>query len=302
MSRFIQLLVFSLLLAMTASSARAAIHVVACEPEWAALAEELGGDDVSVKSATTALQDVHHIQARPSLIAMLRRADLLVCTGAGLEVGWLPLLQRRANNSRVQVGAKGYLEVSRSVNLLERPARIDRSEGDVHAQGNPHLQLDPRNFLPIATALTERLAEIDPGHKDDYQARLEDFRTRWNAAILQWQGRAAPLKGMRTVVHHKGWAYLNHWLGLDEVGTLEPKPGVPPSSAHLSQLLAELSQRPAQVIIRSPYQSDRASEWLAERTDIPAIVLPTTVGGDDEATNLFTLYDDIIQRLLAVQS
>ena len=302
MSKFIRLLVLFLILSGAASGGRAAIKVVACEPEWAALAEELGGDAVSVKSATTGLQDVHHIQARPSLIAMLRRADLLICTGAGLETGWLPLLQRRANNSRVQVGATGYLEASNYVQLLERPARIDRSQGDVHAQGNPHIQLDPRNLLPVASALTERLVAIDPQHEDDYRARLEAFNVRWNEAIKRWQTRAAPLRGMPIVVHHNAWVYLNHWLGLDTVGTLEPKPGVPPSSAHLSQLLKALSQHPAQVIIRSPYQSERASEWLAERTDIPAIVLPSTVGGSDEATDLFTLYDDIIQRLLGVHS
>lgn len=290
------------LLYVLAAGAHAAVEVFACEPEWAALVQELGGGHVNTRSATTAQQDVHHIQARPSLIAGLRRADLLVCTGAGLEEGWLPVLQRRANNPRVQVGADGYLEVADHVPLLDRPARLDRAEGDIHPRGNPHVQLDPRNIGHIAKVVTERLAVIDPVHTDAYRARLVDFSARWDQAIAQWQERARPLRGVAVVVHHNAWVYLEHWLGLEVVGTLEPKPGIPPSSSDLSRLLSQLEQRPARMVIRSAYQPPRASEWLSQRAGIPAVLLPSTVGGTEEAQDLFGLFDDIIRRLLEAAS
>ena len=286
------------LLFALATGAHAAIEVFTCEPEWAALVEELGGGHVNTRSATTAQQDVHHIQARPSLIAGLRRADLLVCTGAGLEAGWLPVLQRRANNPLVQVGAVGYLEVADYVPLLDRPTHLDRAEGDIHPGGNPHVQLDPRNIGHIAEVVTDRLAVIDPAHGDDYRTRFADFSRRWNEAIAQWQERARPLRGVAVVVHHNAWVYLEHWLGLEVVGTLEPKPGIPPSSSDLSRLLSQLEQRPARMVIRSAYQPARASEWLSQRTGMPAVLLPSTVGGTKAAQDLFGLFDDIIGRLL----
>ena len=292
----------AVMLSSVIASAHAAIEVFACEAEWAALARELGGKHVKVSSATTALQDVHHIQARPSLIARLRRADLLVCTGAGLEEGWLPVLRRRANNPRVQVGATGYLELANHVRLRDVPARVDRAQGDVHPRGNPHIQLDPRNIGRVAEVVTERLAVLDSAHAEDFRAGLASFSKRWEDAIARWEALAEPLKGMPVVVHHNAWVYLQHWLGLEVVGTLEPKSGIPPSSTHLSQLLAQLEQRPARVIIRSAYQSPRASEWLSQRAGIPAVVLSTTVGGSEATQNLFGLFDDIINRLLEVAS
>jgi zinc/manganese transport system substrate-binding protein len=286
------------LLCAVSTSVRAEIDVFTCEPEWAALAGEVGGEHVNASSATTAMQDVHHIQARPSLIAKLRKADLLICTGAGLEEGWLPVLQRRANNPRVRTGAVGYLEAAQYVDLLDRPARVDRSEGDIHPQGNPHIQLDPRNILSIAEAITDRLATIDPTNAEDYRAGLEEFGNRWKEAIQQWEMHAKPLKGVPVVVHHNSWVYLQNWLGFEVVGILEPKPGIPPSSTHLTQLLNQLDQRPARMVIRSVYQNARASDWLSQRAGIPAVLLPSTVGGSEAAGDLFGFFRDIIQRML----
>jgi zinc/manganese transport system substrate-binding protein len=296
------LLLAGMFLHAATASVHAAIEAFACEPEWAALVEELGGDRVKTSSATTALQDVHHIQARPSLIARLRRADLLICTGAGLEESWLPLLQRRANNPRVRVGTTGYLEVSNHVQLRDRPTRVDRAEGDIHPQGNPHIQLDPHNIQRIAAVATERLVALDPAHGEDYRTNLPNFTKRWQQAIERWEAQAARLRGTPVVVHHNAWVYLEHWLGLEVVGTLEPKPGIPPSSTHLSQLLAQLERRPARMVIRAAYQSPRASQWLAQRAGIPAVVLPSTVGGSEAAQDLFRLFDDIIRRLLEAVS
>ncbi len=293
-------LLMGLCLLLAGQVVQAQVKVFACEPEWAALAGEIGGEQIKAYSATTGLQDVHHIEARPSLIARLRQADLLICTGAGLESGWLPVLQRRANNPRVQTGSPGYMEMASYVNLLDRPALVDRAAGDVHAGGNPHIQLDPRNFIVIAKALAQRFTEIDPQHTKDYESGLASFLERWQAALARWDAQAQPLQGMPIVVHHSSWPYLSRWLGLQRVATLEPKPGVPPSSAHLSKLLGQLQNNPAAVIIRSPYQSARPAEWLSERAEIPAMELPSTVGGNDAANDLFGLFDDIVQQLLSV--
>lgn len=253
-------------------------------------------------AATTAQQDPHYIQARPSLIARMRRADLVVCTGAELEIGWLPVLLRRGGNPRVQPGGDGYFEAANYVPMLEVPERLDRAEGDIHPGGNPHIQLDPHNIERVAPALSQRLAKLDPAHAADYRQRLDDFMQRWQAAIQRWEKEAEPLKGMPIVVHHKSWVYLNHWLGLNEVGTLEPKPGVPPTSGHLAELLETLKVTPARAVIRAPYQDARPSEWLSKQ--VPGLVvleLPYTVGGNAQASDLFGLFDSTIKLLNSAQ-
>ncbi len=278
--------------------ALAALNVMACEPEWGALSRELGGDKVSIYVATTALQDPHHIEARPSLIARARSADLMVCTGAELEVGWMPLLQTQSGNPKIQLGQPGYFEAAPNVLMLEIPARLDRSMGDVHPQGNPHVHMDPRNVAKIAAALSERMAVLDPAEAEYYRARAKSFNERWQQAIARWEKEAAPLKGLPLVVYHKDMSYFIAWLGLREVGSLEPKPGVPPTTSHLSELLDRLAKTPAKVVIRSAYNDPRAGEWLAERAKIPSVVVPYTVGGSDQAKDLFSLFDDTIARLL----
>jgi len=283
-------------------TASAGIRAFACEPEWGALLEELGGEYVAVYTATTALQDVHHIQARPSLIAQVRRADLVVCTGAELEVGWLPVLLRRANNPKVQPGTSGYLEAADYVTLLEKPERLDRALGDVHAQGNPHLHLNPHNILKVARGVTSKMEKIDPANAETYKERHADFERRWTAAISRWKAQAETARGMPIVVHHRSWVYLNDWLGLQELAALEPQPGVPPTSGHLKELLVQMQSRPARMIIRAPYVSERASKWLSKRTGIPAIVLPYTVGGNEAAMDLFSLFDNTVAQLIKYSS
>jgi zinc/manganese transport system substrate-binding protein len=276
----------------------AALNVFACEPEWAALARELGGSDVKVYAATTALQDPHRIEARPSLIAQMRRADLVVCTGAELEAGWLPLLLRDSGNARVQPGRPGYFEATQFVELLEKPARVDRSGGDVHAAGNPHIHTDPRNIARVAAALSARLAEIDPAHAGAHRSRGADFAVRWQTAIDAWQRKAAPLRDVPVAVHHKSFSYLLAWLGMREVAMLEPKPGIEPSVAQLSRISAQLQTTPARMVLRAAYHSPRPAEWLAQRNGIPVVVLPYTVGGNAAAIDLFGLFDDTVERLL----
>lgn len=284
---------------LLALPAHATVNVLACEPEWAALATELGGDKVKATSATTALQDPHHIEARPSLISRARNADLLVCTGLELETGWLPILLQQSGNAKILPGQPGYLEAGTLVNRLEVPTRLDRADGDVHAAGNPHIQQDPRNIARVAEVLAQRLAQVDAASAGYYQSRYKDFAARWSTAMQKWEQQAAPLKGIAIVEHHKNMEYLLNWLGMRAVGTLEPKPGVEPSAAHLSELASQLQRQPAKMVIRAAYQDERASQWLAEHARIPAVVVPFTVGGDDRAKDLFSLFDDTVQRLLA---
>src|SRR5258706_11576961 len=181
----------------------AALNIFACQPEWAALAQELGGDKASVFSATTAFQDSHRIEARPSLIARARNADLLICSGSELEVGWLPLLLIQSGNSRIRPGSPGFLEASQFVVRLEVPRVVDRALGDIHPAGNPHVHLDPRNIARIGQVITERLIEIDRANADEYRKRADAFRQRWDSAIDRWTRQAAPLKGVPVVVYHR---------------------------------------------------------------------------------------------------
>lgn len=288
-----------LLAALFANSAsQAALNVLACEPEWGALVAELAGDKAHLNVATTPRQDPHHIEARPSLIARARNADLLVCNGAELEIGWLPLLQRESGNSRIQPGQPGWFEAAQHVELIERPETLDRSAGDVHAAGNPHFHVDPRNILPVAEALAARLAALDAANAAHYISRLADFRQRWQAAIARWEQRAAPLKGVPVAVQHKNWGYLLRWLDMKAVIDLEPKAGVEPSAAYLAEVVQRLKQTPARMVLRASYHSPRPAQWVAQHSGIAAVELPFTVGASSSAVDLFGLFDDIIERLL----
>jgi len=274
-----------------------ALEVFACEPEWASLVEELAGDKVTVTVATTAYQDPHRLQAKPSLIAAIRNADLLVCTGADLEIGWLPLLLRRAGNSSIQAGNPGYFMASDYVRKLEIPKNVDRSQGDIHPQGNPHVHLHPRNIQRVADAMAQRLTEVDPVNAATYEIRLADFQLRWSESVAQWETRASDLAELRIATHHRSFSYLVDWLDLNVVATLESKPGIPPSGAHLAALLETLSPNPPVVVVRTPYENEKPSLWLAERLSIPERILPYTIAGNDAVIDLFTLFDETLEIL-----
>jgi len=297
MKNIIRLL--SVLLATAGLPASAALKVLATTPDWGALTQELGGDQVNVYVATTAMQDVHRVEAKPSLVARARSADLVVATGAELEVGWLPVLIQESGNARVQPGAAGYFEAAPALRVLEVPSKLDRSMGDIHPQGNPHVQLDPHNIQAVAHALSARLAQLDPGKAEFYATRARDFDARWDAAIKRWESRAAPLKGAPVVVMHRDQAYLCHWLGLVEVASIEPKPGVPPTAAYLGALVGKLTTTPAKLILLNAYNDPKAANWLSERVHTPVVVLPYSVGGSPEAKDLFGLFDDTLNKLLA---
>ena len=299
MNRLITMCVLALCATALAAPAHAKLKVFSCEPEWASLLAELGGDELDVDVGTSALQDVHVVEAKPSLIAKVRRADLVVCTGADLEIGWLPQLVRQSGNPKIASGAGSFMAADQ-ITTLEKPSQLDRANGDVHPGGNPHFQMDPQRVLGIAKALAARLGELDGAHAATYQQRLADFTTRWTAAIPRWESKAEPLKGRNVVVHHNSWIYLTTWLGLHEIGSLEPKPGVPPTSAHLATLIDVTKNGRALAIIRAAYQDPKPASWLAERTGVPAVTLPFTVGGDAQSKDLFSFYESTIDKLLAV--
>ncbi len=295
--RMLTVAVSAALVFLLPAVSHAKISAFACEPEWAALLSELGGKQVSVYQATSPKQDPHRVEARPSLVARMRSADLVVCSGSDLEIGWLPVLLQSAGNSKVQPGQAGYFMASEFVERLDVPEKVDRSMGDVHPYGNPHVHLDPRNLAIIATALSQRLAEIDPDHAADYVDRNTSFQVKWSESIKRWEREATELKGLRIVTYHRDSAYLSHWLGMTMSMTIEPKPGIPPSANHLAKLLKELNAEPADLIVRMAYNEPKAPAWLHDRTGIPLAELPYTVGGTKQAKDLFTLFDDTIGRL-----
>jgi zinc/manganese transport system substrate-binding protein len=286
---------FGLLLLLPLSAG--ALEIFTCEPEWGSLARELAGNDANITIATTAFQDPHRLEAKPSLIAAIRDADLLICSGADLEVGWLPLLLRRSGNTQVRPGQPGYFLAADFVRKLELPDRIDRAEGDIHPQGNPHVHLNPHNIERIAKALAERLSKIDPARSSDYEKMYSDFRTRWESATANWETEAADLAGLRLVSHHRGFTYLADWLNLDITADVEPKPGIPPSASHLASLVEQLAPDPPAAIIRTPYTDAKASLWLSEKLGVPALQLPYTVGGGDTTDDLFGLFDETLKLL-----
>lgn len=287
-----------MLLTLAALPAQADLKVFATVPEWAALAREIGGDKVQVYAATTAFQDPHRIEAKPSLLAQARQANLVVAAGADLEIGWLPLVLRDSGNAAIQQSQTGYFEASAWVNRLEVPTVLDRAHGDVHAAGNPHVHLDPRNVLKVGEALTARMAELDPAQAATYRSGFKTFAGKWQVAMARWEKEAAPLRGVGVLVHHRSFVYLENWLGMRELGALEPKPGIEPTSGHLTGLLARQQTTPAKMVLRAAYQQDGPSLWIAGKAGIPAVLLPYTVGGTPEAKDLFGLFDDTLHRLL----
>jgi zinc/manganese transport system substrate-binding protein len=293
-------LILALVAAWLPIPALAALNVFACEPEWASLAREIGGERVSAFAATTARQDPHRVEARPSLIARMRTADLVVCSGSELEIGWLPLLLSQSGNSRIQPGTPGYLEASQFVPRLEIPTVVDRSLGDIHPGGNPHVHTDARNIAKVAAALADRLAQLDSAGAQDYKSRSASFLQRWQAAIERWERTGAALRGVPIIVYHKDFSYFIRWLGMREAGSLEPKPGIPPTPSHLAELVEQMKRNPAKVVVYSPYSDPKPAEFLSERTGIPVAMMPFTVGGTAGAGDLFGLFDDTIERLLRV--
>ena len=287
------------LMGMWMAGPAAAFTVFACEPEWAALTRVML-PDARVHVATHSLQDPHHIEARPALIAQLRQADMAVCTGASLEAGWLPKLLQRSGNAKVQ----DVLFASDHVNMIDpQPGAIGTPwAGDVHAEGNPHVHLDPRNLLLVANALAARLQVQIPAQKAAIEQRRAAFETRWKSQMTQWQQRAMPLRGRQVAAQHTTFGYLWDWLGIQQTADLEPKPGMSPTPGHLQRLLAGLQAKPPMAVVVAGYQDPRPGKWLTGQlgSSVPLLVLPATVSEDADAAGLVLWIDNMLNSLLGV--
>ena len=279
------------------SPAHAKINVFACEPEWAALAEEIGGEYVNVTVATNAHQDVHHIRAKPSLLAAMRKADLVFCSGASLEIGWLPILIKKAGGPDVQPETIGWLMASDYVEKLDVMEHVDRSMGHVHPEGNPHIHLNPNNISVVANVLAERLYLLDEANAQNYAQNLASFQNSWKALMVDWDANSKALKSQNVVVYHNAWAYLLKWLGLNSIASLEPKPGIPPTASHLEKVLQDIQGKSVSAILVAPYENEDAAQWLSQKSGIPVIHLPFTVGGTNEAGSLEGLFSETIRLL-----
>ena len=288
---------FGTLLAISNSQAQT---IFACEPEWAALTRVLL-PQARLHVATHARQDPHHIEARPALIAQLRSADAALCTGASLESGWLPTLQQRAGNPRVQNGAPGLFFAASTVKLMDaRPgAGGNPFAGDIHEEGNPHLHTDPRRLLEVARAWHQRLQELFPAQQAAIAQRYEVFQTQWQARILLWEKRAAPLRGAQVAAQHGSFAYLWNWLGMQQIADLEPKPGLAPTPGHLQQLLEQLRTKPPAAIVITSYQDARAARWLSQQLEnrVPLLQLPATVNDPETPDALGRWFEQLIDAL-----
>ncbi|MFL2668196.1 MAG: metal ABC transporter substrate-binding protein [Alphaproteobacteria bacterium] len=285
------------ILTLWSGSAFANLKIFACEPEWGALAKEIAGSKAGIYVATGPDQDAHYIRARPSLIAKIRRANLVFCTGASLEAGWLPLLLQRGAQAAVQPGKPGNIMAADFVNTIEKPLVLDRSLGDIHPEGNPHVHLDPRNIIILAKILSKRLSIIDPSNSAYYQKRTNSFVKGWDKLIIGWNKRLNRLKGQRVAVHHRSWSYLLSWSGLREAAMLEEKPGIPPSARHLNNVLKGVKADRTMAILRTSFDDPQPSQWLMKKTGIPAIVLPFSVSREPVEGNLARLFNNILKKL-----
>lgn len=285
-----------LLLMLLATPGRAELQVFACEPEWAALTKVLL-PSADIRTATTHLQDPHYIEARPSLIAAMRGSDIAVCTGASLESGWLPVLLQRAANPQIQTGRPGLFYASEHTDLYSAHDHVDRSLGDVHPEGDPHVHLDPDRVPEIAKALTERLRELSPEDSAAIYRRYISWRAHWIRQRNDWREAGQALEGKAVVVQHSSFGYLLRWLGVETPLDLEPKPGLPPSAAHLGELKSAPALDRAGLILIADYQDPEAAQWLSESSGLPVLSLPSTVTDDPKTDTLATLITTIVDQL-----
>ena len=293
---------FGLLLLISAFTSHAALQVVTTTQDLAAIAQAVGGEQVEVQSLTQGTRDPHFATAKPSMIRQVFGADLLLVIGADMEIGWLPPLLQSARNSRVQPGNPGYLDLSSAVVLLDKiSGPVSRSMGDVHAKGNPHYWLDPRNGLRMAQAIATRLSEMDPAHKDDYQRRLNTFEQIMGTKLPLWQAELAPLKGKRVIAYHKSFIYLADAFGFQIINEIEPMPGITPSASTLSTLVERIKTEHIGLLIMEPYYERRSANYLNEQTAIRMVVLPQSVGAQTDINTYFDLFDAIVAALNKVE-
>ena len=290
--------VFALASAALPRPAQAALKVVSSIPILGSLAKEVGGDRVEVQSLAKGYQDPHFVEAKPSLMLVLNHADLLLHVGLELEIGWLPPLVLGSRNPRIQAGELGNLDCSQAIPVLDVPrTRVDRSMGDIHPLGNPHYWLPPANAKIIAGEIAQRLGQIYPEGKPEYDRRLTSFDRRVDAKVKEWQPLTGKLRGTKIATYHKSWTYMAQWLGLVEVGYVEIKPGIPPDPSHLVQLIATLKREGAKLLLMENFYNKTTAQLVADKSGARLLVLPTDVGATPEAKDWFSLVGLILEEL-----
>ena len=274
------------------------LNVVTATTDLAALAQEVGGDRISVESIAKGYQDPHFVEAKPSFLLKLRQADLLIVVGLQLEIGWLPPLITQGGNSRMQVGANGYLDASQFAEILEIPqGSITRAMGDVHPLGNPHYWLDPDNGRRIAKGIAAKLGEMDPGDSVYFQQRFQDFDKRLTAAEQKWDAEMKPFRGRKVVTYHRSLPNFAKHFGLDVVGYVEPRPGIPPTPSHTIELIGLMKRENCKIIMVEPYFDLKTPNSIASQTDAKVLVYLPSVGGEKDVTDYFKLFDYDISLL-----
>ena len=284
----------------TAKPARAAgkLQIMTATTDLASLAQEVGGDKVDVESIARGYQDPHFVDAKPSFLLKLKRADLLIVVGLELEIGWLPPLITQSTNPRIQVGAPGYLDASRFARILEIPSgQVTRAEGDVHPLGNPHYWLDPENGLRIAKGISDKLSEMRPADAAYFAQRYTDFEQRLKQADQRWLQEMKPYEGRKIVTYHRSWPNFAEHFHLNVVGYVEPRPGIPPSPQHTVELIQQMKRDTVKVIVVEPYFDLKTPNAIARETGGQVLVLPPSVGGEKEITDYFKLFDYDIAKL-----
>jgi zinc/manganese transport system substrate-binding protein len=300
MKRLPTITALGLTLLVAATPLHAAIKVVTTLPDLAALTREVGGDKVKVDALARGYQDPHFVEAKPSFILKLHSADLLVLVGRELEIGWLPPLIQQSRNKKVQVGANGYLDASLTVRILEIPTgQITRAMGDVHPLGNPHYWLDPENGRRMAAAIRDRLSQMSPGDAAYFAARYADFDRRLAEAEKRWDGLMAPYKGLKVVTYHRSWPNFAQRFGLEVVGYVEPRPGIPPSPSHTLELIATMKDLGVKILLVEPYFDLKTPRSIARETGAKVLVMPPSVGGEKEIGDYFKLFDYDVDLLVA---
>ncbi|MCI0432263.1 MAG: metal ABC transporter substrate-binding protein [Gemmatimonadetes bacterium] len=284
---------------MSTGAARAQLRVVTTTTDLAAIALEVGGDRVTVKSLALGTQDPHFVEPKPSYVLELRRADVYAQVGLELEVGWAPLLLDQARNSKIHRGGPGHLDLSTVVEVKDVPTgRVTRAEGDIHPYGNPHYWLDPHNGKRIAAAFAERFASLDPAGRVAYQAHRDRFTARLDSAIAVWENLATSVRDSPVVAYHTSWKYLLEWAGLEIVGYVEPKPGIPPGPGHLAGLIDRMKAVGARVVIMDPFYNASVPRTIATRAGAQLLELPSSVGGAPAASDYIALIDYDLRNIV----
>jgi zinc/manganese transport system substrate-binding protein len=295
--------VFFALALLLPAVASAKVNVVSSISTLGSLAKEVGGDRVSVESLSKGYQDPHFVEPKPSLMLTLNKADLLLHVGLELEIGWLPPLVLGSRNAKIQTGEPGNLDCSQAIPVLDVPTtKIDRSMGDIHPEGNPHYWLPPGNAKILAKEIAQRLEQIDSAGKAEYEKNLAAFDAKVDAKEKEWAPLVAKMKGAKVATYHKSWSYVSQWLGMTEIGYVEPKPGIPPDPEHLVRLIAEMKQQHATLLLMEDFYNRRTASLVAEKAGAKLLDLPTDVGATPEVKDWFTLVDTVLKKMAAARS